>query len=248
MKGVAIVYHDTAKKGSKILRFGLQSYAEVMSAVTAVPHRITSLQLCLKAGQGLAINNAILKIATAAYPEHERVRTRIHYGSNMELQYTLQSLGFNLDTCPLDSRDEVRQNVLNAWYEKHLAYMQSRGFAIDGFVDKIQANSGGSSNNGREPVSTIRSTDILLGRGTAVQDHEGNTRFRNLLDGYTDTYNNTPRNKRRQIAKEISDMFRADGVRFLKLNKEKQWVEETDGAAVENKIGQFFRSSRKRNA
>lgn len=254
MKGLACVYYDTAKPGKKFLTLGLKSQMAVMNVAATIPYRYTSVQLCLKAGKGLALNNAVLRVIMSAYPESSTVRTRLHYGSNMELQYQLQSHGIMLKTCPVDSAGETRQDILNVWYEKHLVYMESRGGSVGGLRDtyKVRTTSivGSRGSIGKENLRVqtvvIGCNDVLLGRGKGSQDHPGNVRFREVLNGHRDVYDKAPRKKRRIIANELALMLRSNGVRFHKLNEGKQWVEETDSKAVEDKIGQLFRSIRKK--
>lgn len=49
-----------------------------------------------------------------------RVRTRVHYGSHMETQYSLRTYGIPKDTHPVDADGNISSEVLNAWFFKHL--------------------------------------------------------------------------------------------------------------------------------
>lgn len=216
-----------------------------MTVAASLPYRYTSMHVCLQAGKGsLGLNKALVGVILNAYPEHARVRTRIHCGSSMELHYQLQSHGVALKTCPVDSSGGIRRDVMNVWYPKHLAYMQSKGFPIANLVDSSMLVTISSTSSA---VTMVRSNDVLLGRGKGSQDHPGNIRFREFLDGYSDVYDKAPRKERRVIATELSSILSLNGVRFLKQNEAKEWV-ESDAPAIEAKIGQLFRSIRKKSA
>jgi hypothetical protein len=87
--------------------------------------------------------------------------------------------------------------------------------------------------------------DVLLGRGKKFQNHPGNVRFREWLDGYYDDYDHAPRTERRRIATNLTQILNAKGVRFLKLTENNQWV-QSQGVEAEKKISQLFRCLRKK--
>lgn len=193
------------------------------------------------------MNNSVIQAMMTGFPRYFRVRARIHYGSAMELLYRLQGHGVQMRTGPVDSSGKPRHEILTSWYAIHLGYMRSKGFPVGNLVDpkSVRHPARLTSTAVLEPV-IIQPTDVLLGRGKGSQDHPGNIRFRKVLDGYSDVYDSAPRQERRQIARELCHMLTSDGMRFLKLSEEGLWVEERDLAAVEAKIGQKFRSNRKK--
>lgn len=64
---------------------------------------------------------------------------------------------------------------------------------------------------------------------------------------YSDKYDAAHVKARRRISTEVSQILRDDGIRFLKLDygAKAEWV-ESDPRSVEDKIGQLFRTLRKK--
>jgi hypothetical protein len=259
MKGIVSVYYDTAKPGDKF-EVSLNSQLKAMAVAAALPFRRSAMHLCLNAGKGKAAYNTIFGIVMNALPRYSRVRARLHYGSDVELQYELQGYGLSMNSCPIDPSGELRHDILNVWYEQHVVSIQSRSHSVHQIGDPSSETATRTCvgtgtdvavtvpinpNGSEHPHINPNSTDVLLGRGIPNQTHPGNIRFREFLDDYSDEYNKIPKTKRRHIATKLSQMLDADGVRFLKLNEDKEWV-ESDVATVEDKIAQLFRSSRKK--
>jgi len=68
-----------------------------------------------------------------------------------------------------------------------------------------------------EWVDTLRSSDVLFGRGSGPNDHEGNILFRSLVKQRKSEYMATNhRQTKARIAQEIVDNIRAKNGRFLK--------------------------------
>mmetsp|Transcript_14270 Transcript_14270/g.34651 ORF Transcript_14270/g.34651 Transcript_14270/m.34651 type:complete len:319 (-) Transcript_14270:82-1038(-) len=86
--------------------------------------------------------------------------------------------------------------------------------------------------------------DVLLGRGWRVQNHEGNVRFRNFLEGHCDAYDASPRLQKRLMVGNLVRLIQGKGVRFLKQVPSGEWIDSTHDDA-ENKVSQLFRTIRK---
>eukprot|EP00980_Cylindrotheca_fusiformis_P019307 scaffold6632_cov102-Cylindrotheca_fusiformis.AAC.2 len=248
-RGTVFIYYDTAQPGNNVIhQIKMSEYMEFMGFFTSLPCRYSSRHVCLKTQKDtLMVNTAIVACATRMIPLYTRVRTRIHYGSDMELQYTLQDHGISLKTCPVDKNGAVLQDVAKIWYEKLVkngmsvphsnASTKGRGYLSD---NHSSISKGGSSDG----LLGVRWNDVLLGRGTPVQFRPGNVRFRKFLDEHRDVYDQARRANKRRIVAEVSQRLKANGVRFLKAGRDKQWVECNDGE-VKKTIAQQFRSGRK---
>eukprot|EP00980_Cylindrotheca_fusiformis_P005715 scaffold1192_cov58-Cylindrotheca_fusiformis.AAC.9 len=252
MKGISAIYYDTSKPGDEFVNPGFQSQLQAMTVANSIPFRCTSLHFCLKPTNGnLVLNNAVIRVFLNSLLQSTLVRTRLHIGSDMEIQYMLQSHGISQSTCPVDSSGEIRQKILDTWYENHLDYMKSTGLCVGKLDGSLpSANSAwGSMERGdilnSYAVVNVRESDVLLGRGRFFQDHPGNVRFRNALEDYRDAYDTARRNQKRRIVIELRQMLAAEGIRFLKQLDGTNWV-ESDAKAVEDKIGQLFRTARKK--
>lgn len=282
----------------------------IMDFTQSLPMRYSSMHCCIKTGKGnMALNNAILGIALTVFPQYARVRCRLHYGSDLEVQYELQSHGIPIRSCPMDAFGALKRDTLNVWLDKYreieelqqqcepsplpFAYSPSNNNSSGNgalYKPDISSNSNQmnlfsssqtpitkdssilyrfedskkrtNSNMNIDPIPTSFSnsssppdslpkmaaeptmSDVLFGRGKNIQNHPGNIQFRAWLDGHRAEYDRTPRNKRRRIATELTNIMSASGIRFLKISKDDQWV-ECDAVEAEDKIAQLFRSIRK---
>mmetsp|Transcript_1716 Transcript_1716/g.3728 ORF Transcript_1716/g.3728 Transcript_1716/m.3728 type:complete len:510 (-) Transcript_1716:43-1572(-) len=120
VKGVAGIYNDTAREDE--FKFpGFNFFKEVLPFFNSLPLRFSACHFCRHAGLGRnLLNDKILSLWLDSFPQYFRVRTRIHHRSSMELQYHLQSHGVPVDTLPFDVDGNIRTEILNSWFEKHL--------------------------------------------------------------------------------------------------------------------------------
>jgi hypothetical protein len=85
------------------------------------------------------------------------------------------------------------------------------------FCDAIDPNA--------ERVYQITDNDIVLGRGRGFQNHSGNQRMRNIIEGYKTRYHSLSRMEKRKLVQKVYDQVIAGGARFLKkLDNEEAWV------------------------
>lgn len=123
------------------------------------------------------------------------------------------------------------------------------GNAFSGLIHQVlaqQSNThqliGGVSTQPQQPqrVSPDHSDkDVLLGRGRDIQNHIGNVRFRDFLILHQDEYDDAPRNQRREIACNLYNALKADGIRFLQKADNGGGWEEVSAVEGEKKIGQL---------
>jgi len=122
MKGLVGVYYDIAKPGEKIAMPGFNFMLTILDFTISLPMRYTAMHFGLKPEKGNhALNSAVLGIAMNILPQYARVRSRLHYGSDLELHYQFQSHGLPIDTCPVDNNGNIRKDIMNAWFYKHKA-------------------------------------------------------------------------------------------------------------------------------
>eukprot|EP00980_Cylindrotheca_fusiformis_P001236 scaffold331_cov117-Cylindrotheca_fusiformis.AAC.14 len=251
-KGLAGIYYDSAKPGDKFIQLSLQAQMKINSVIFSIPFRHSSLHMCIKgtAKGNLELNNALLRLLLSAFPRYARVRTRLHYGSDIELQYHLQSHGIPMKYCPVDSSGEIRQDILNIWFEDFLVELQSKeGSNVQQQRPSNESTTSHVSDSSLKslestPIQSLRPMDVILGRGRGCQNHPGNIRFRAFLEGYRQQYDSVHLAMRREMATDLCRMLKSNGIRFLKLNDDLEWV-ECDAEAVQTKISQLFRSMRK---
>lgn len=201
-----------------------------------------------------------------------RVRTRIHYGTDLEVQYSLRGHGLPIDSFPVDVNGNIRRDILKVWFYKRRAAPVKQASSIMMQRDKAQTGSvneeemddmdlmsddlldeqledleadfavDGIDQPNAEQIGNgsivPTENDVLLGRGRGVQHHEGNVRFRKILEEYRLDYDPTPRKSRRQYSAAVTHHLLGNGIRFLEKAENGEWVissfEEAD-----RKVGQL---------
>jgi len=205
----------------------------------------------LRAGKGanVALNKFCLGMAYKLFPHNIRIRARIHYGTDMELQYQLQGHGIPIDTCPVDGNGNMRQDIQHAWFHKHQA-MESPNTKLSEIERQKQDEQRIEDRYDSDATADYSSSvdpprhDILLGRGRPIQSHPRNVCFREYLKQFSREYDESQRNLRRRILVKVREDLKSKGVRFLH-ERDGRWV-ECSAAEAEKTIGQAFRNQRKR--
>lgn len=119
MLQVVGVFYDISKPDEQSQPMNFRDALETMSFAVSLPFRYTSSHWCLKEGKkSSTINKSILEISTKLFSSYKRVRTQLHYGSDLELQYHLQSVGIPLKDFPVDSNGNLRQDIIDKWYNE----------------------------------------------------------------------------------------------------------------------------------
>ncbi|CAJ1958294.1 unnamed protein product [Cylindrotheca closterium] len=272
-KGIVLCYYDfsTPDKPAKLPK--LDALLKFMDFVPMIPVRRSALHLCLKPHRGgLVSSNKFLENVLRRFGRSTRSRARLHYGSDMELQYTLKSYGLNMENCPVDATGNLRQDILDVWAHKYLHQRNRNSVSsppakdgeimtdeqedsTDSMVQALtrpklpiapQKNDHGTDPPANTAVSLIKPTpdDVLFGKGSVLQMHPGNVRFRQFIKDHQEEYNNTPRYKRVTTFQDLTGVLLGKGIRFLKKTESGGWV-ESDFAEVEKKVKQLFRSQKK---
>jgi hypothetical protein len=263
-KGVLSIFYDIMKPGETHINRGMAFLVQVLNFMSCLPIRYSGLHFCLKAREGsLAYwNKRFLEIAAKASTKSARERSRVHYGSDIELQYKLANYGVPLDTLPVDVNGNLRESILNVWIHNHLAKERiltsrqsanSNGHLFQGGDDESLTSSpaeddedgAGQANDAPNSVQDgIRQTDVLFGRGRLVQYHPGNIRFREFLGEHREEYESLSRNDRRRACIDITNELIANGTRFLKQGATDEWT-ACDFEDAVDKVSQFYRTRRR---
>ena len=224
-----------------------------------------------------SVRNTVFRFCLNGLPKYMRERCRVHHGSPFELQYQLSTYGIPQDTFPVDASGNFRDGIRNAWFYKYMANNggiaqhvvvkedgdDSSAFADDEWTESLSADehaernrneddamSSNSSEGHREQLNIVAlpysNQDVLLGRGHEIQNHPGNAAFRDFLSDYQDEYDGAPRLAKRNISKNLTRTLMATGIRFWQRTDGDRWI-ETSFDEAEKKVGQVFRSARKRN-
>ena len=274
---------DAQTKGtSSINHFALRMpdlgfLREIIPFLNSLPRRMSVVHCCVQtasAGNTIGSSDGLFRFALASIPHYLRVRSRIHSGSSMEIQYQLQSHGIPADdTFPLDKDGNPREHrMMNLWFEKHL-HETNQTAPIQLRVSNVAHSAGGLSDEAQrvnfnndiplldqvnaamqhqqqvqEGVVIIPTdNDVLMGKGWRLQSHPGNVRFRFLLEAYQEEYDNCRRRKRRDVSAKLAHSLRASGIRFLEQNPDNGKWSESSMEEVGKKVGQGLRELRKKS-
>ena len=85
--------------------------------------------------------------------------------------------------------------------------------------------------------------DVIFGKGSRYQDHEGNVRLRKMLTGCRKTYDKAKRGEKRIFMQEVVDTVKQASGFFLKNDGPEGWAIVDDETAA-SKVGAMFRTMR----
>jgi hypothetical protein len=81
--------------------------------------------------------------------------------------------------------------------------------------------------------NSIGIDDVLLGRGGATNNHEGNKRYRSIVAHHQHDYLAAKKKEKAIIARRVVSEVKENGGRFLKRDSSSLWVEVPDQRATE---------------
>ncbi|CAJ1968405.1 unnamed protein product [Cylindrotheca closterium] len=255
-KGIVFVYMDTGKLDQSI-QMGPSYFNWVFSLVkfhSAIPLKVSSSHYCVNTtgSNSVAINKNVIENFIKTLPRYARARTKFHYGSALEIRYSLQSHGIPMDTYPIDSNGQIRQEMIDSSCLKHYGIDASnyyRGKSNETAIAMTPVpptpTSSQQTRAGHSVLVEPKHTDVLLGRGKPIQNHPGNIHLRSMIEESQEQYDAIGRLEKRQMIQNIRHACHAKGTRFLKQHGKKTWV-LADSAEADEKIRQHFRCGRKK--
>lgn len=86
--------------------------------------------------------------------------------------------------------------------------------------------------------------DVLLGRGHAIQNSQGNIRYRKVVKEMMDEYTKGRKLEKTALTKTIVDLIHASTGRFLEEDGKNCWV-EVDETTARKKVSHSFRTLRR---
>lgn len=143
---LVLILYDTSKlheTGEMDVR---SSPLHVMGTIKSLPIRFSARHLCVKQRDGM-LNplDRFMKIVCKLSGAYSRARTKVHYGSDLELQYSLRGHGISSLSCPVNSDGEVREDILKVWLNDYLKTKESPSNSSH-LVTQPSASFVGSSN------------------------------------------------------------------------------------------------------
>eukprot|EP00529_Nitzschia_sp_RCC80_P022304 CAMPEP_0113451484 /NCGR_PEP_ID=MMETSP0014_2-20120614/6361_1 /TAXON_ID=2857 /ORGANISM="Nitzschia sp." /LENGTH=478 /DNA_ID=CAMNT_0000342839 /DNA_START=182 /DNA_END=1618 /DNA_ORIENTATION=- /assembly_acc=CAM_ASM_000159 len=150
-----------------------------------------------------------------------RVRFRVHRGSQMECQFALMTFGISQSILPYNEDGDLQGHYMEDFRRKRLSIEAERREAQGDRVDYPSMN------------------DVLLGRGRPYQYHPGNVHLANLIKARREEYNSADRWQKTVISYDVARMVADNGGRFLQ-RQDSGWKVVDQGVA-RDKVASSFR-------
>lgn len=237
-KGIVVVYYDEWTADRENWKWpSLSVRLKGQHLLNALPLRLSSLHICLHSSPGnLALHNKLVQASLRAFSQLTVIRTRLHYGSDLERQYQLRAFGIPLDSFPVDKNGTIRTEMQTDWCDE---YLQNATSAMDQHASRKDAcaipNAG---------TICLLETDVMLGRGKSGLHHPGNVRFREFLEAHAEEYEQMPRHQRKRACMDYTRELISSGTRFVRQTDAGLWALCGFDEAVD-KVAQFFRTLRR---
>jgi hypothetical protein len=233
--GIVLICYGLGPKESDMKSEKFNTIREIASIAHSLPLR-------WEATHYLAQPNHIqypLKLLTKSISHLRRARLRVHFGTHLECLYTLLSFGLPIQFLPFTTEHELKTGIHKKWVERRIIKeeeMQRHG--VFSGIDLPDRN------------------DVLIGKGKPFQNHPGNQRLLELVQGHLDEYNQADRiGGRKAVAcKVVQEVLhpscpQGDGAKFLKRREDTfnsgWWEVVTEEDVLIEKVCNAFRATRK---
>lgn len=156
---------------------------------------------------------------------------KVHFGSQLELNYKLSGYGVPIELIPISSTGKLKFNY-------HRAMMNTLRTKM-----KMDVN----SDDYKEIVECPRFNDVVFRKGPAAKLNTGNATYRELLRNYSFEHFTGDKQQKYDITMLIIQKIESRNGRFLDFQN--MWVVITDGEQVRQKVAaaikQYNRGRRK---
>jgi hypothetical protein len=176
-----------------------------------------------------------LMVLAKSLCELRRARLRVHFGTHLECSYALLSFGLPIQFLPFTTEHELKTGTHKKWVERRIIKEEE--------VQRHGVFSG---------IDLPDRNDVLIGKGRPIQNHPGNRRLLELVQGHLDDYNQADRigGRKAVASKVIQEVLypcpRGYGVKFLKRRDDSGWWEVvTEEDVLIEKVCNAFRAIRK---
>jgi len=136
----------------------------------SLPSRITSFHFCAE-DSGTQL---MLSTIRMAFGKQLRLRVRAHFGSSIEIQYSLGTFGIRCQGLLEDGREKTE--LVEEYLQRRLN------------LEKAEDERLVQEEVGTGIIKSPAPNDVLLGRGRPYQNFSGNHRFLELVDVYMERY------------------------------------------------------------
>lgn len=199
----------------------------------AMPQQILGVHFCYDN----EIVQPILSMLQVIVGSAARLRFRSHFGSPLEVNYSLQNFGIPYKDLPLDQNGKADRSKIQAFIQEQIEAEEGRKQALGG------------------RIMHPRSQDVLMGRGWHQQEHPGNLELAKIVDEKRHEYKAARKLLKTNLNWTIVEIIKDQGGRFLERAHESDddttggggWVEASDENA-RDKVSKCFRTTTKRNS
>ena len=160
------------------------------------------------------------------FPDDMSFTVFIVTGSIKEWLMSLQSYGIHPDQVPLRDDGSIERSD----YQQLLQNQRVKERLLDPALTRRHIKSSGPF-------------DVVFGKGSRYQDHEGNVRLRRMISDCRKTYDKMKRGEKSVLIRDIVDTVKQSSGLFLKEDGEEGWIVVDDEAAT-TKVGAVFRTMR----
>lgn len=116
LKGLVMIYYD---RSGKVGRGFMDNIRAVKAYRISVPVLYSGIHVCFQR-ERQPWNERFFVAGMNVLSRYARARTRVHSGSDMEVQYSLRGYGIPIESFPFSTDGNIRTDILNAWFFKHL--------------------------------------------------------------------------------------------------------------------------------
>eukprot|EP00339_Tiarina_fusa_P010057 CAMPEP_0117004878 /NCGR_PEP_ID=MMETSP0472-20121206/5698_1 /TAXON_ID=693140 ORGANISM="Tiarina fusus, Strain LIS" /NCGR_SAMPLE_ID=MMETSP0472 /ASSEMBLY_ACC=CAM_ASM_000603 /LENGTH=476 /DNA_ID=CAMNT_0004705967 /DNA_START=146 /DNA_END=1576 /DNA_ORIENTATION=+ len=202
---------------------GLLAPAESIS--DALPFKLSCTHMCYDDPRF----DFLMQIIRVAASRRNRLRMRGHYGSPIEIEYSLLSFGI------------VSQNTFQRSRQGDLAKQNCEYIETQLRKEKRQAEMEAEDEARTGIVMYPRPNDILIGRGQSYRNYPAAQVFYKIIDTYMDQYlSSKERFEKVSLSIDVVSALRAAGYRMLQ-RKPSGW-EILDAVSERQKVAVAFRS------
>ena len=203
-----------------------------------LPFRITSYHLCYDDSR----MKILIQVMGNAFGKDARLRLRTHFGSSLEMQYSLSTFGIPCKTLLRNDNNSERHNNLDQ-EDDPLMQLQSKYIQRRREIERQKTEHRIQQEIGSGIIYYPQPLDVLVGRGRPYQDFAGNRRFGSMIDSQIDQYAKCD-NKfdKTCISMNIVKQVQGYGGRFIERTEDGNAWQVIDDVAAREKTSIGFRS------
>ena len=211
---------------SKVSHF----FSKVGDVIVNLPMRITSYHFCYNDPRMKLVLESIRTFSG----KHLRLRVRTHYGSDLEMEYSLITFGIPCKT--LLQSDLVYDDGSDMKQHLHQRFLERRRQTEQ---EEYETRKQEEKDTGI--IYYPQPNDVLVGRGRPYQDYSGNQRWIRIIEDHLEMYHkHIDRFAKTCLSMDIVKQVQDYGGRFIERTKSGgAWCEIDDVMAREKTVVAF---------